>query len=66
MNELSVDNRSASHGITIQRGRGIRRPGNQPEMGCISKNLSVNLVNYGILRADQTCGVLGDRAKYLL
>jgi hypothetical protein len=35
-------------------------------MGYISKNVTVKLVNYGILRADQTCGVLGDRAKYLL
>jgi hypothetical protein len=35
-------------------------------MGCISKNLAVNLVNYGILRPDQTRGVLGDGAEYLL
>ena len=66
VNELSVDNSSASHRVTIQRGRRIRSSRNQPVMGCISKNVTIKLVNYGILRADQTCGVLGDGAEHLL
>jgi hypothetical protein len=35
-------------------------------MGCISKNVTIKLVNYGVLRADQTCGVLGNSAKDLV
>jgi hypothetical protein len=66
VNELSVDNSSASHRVTIQRGRRIRRPENQPVMGCISKDVTIKLMNYGILSADQTCGILSDGAKYVL
>src|SRR5262250_1775206 len=64
MDELLVDNSSASDRVTIQRGRRIRGSRNQPVMGCISKNAGIEPVNYGILRADQTCGVLGHSVKH--
>jgi hypothetical protein len=52
MDELPVDNSSASHRVAIQRGYYVRPPGNQPVMGCVSENVAIKLVNYGILRAD--------------
>src|SRR5262249_22325230 len=66
MNELSVDSGSASHTVTSQRGCRSWSPGNQPGMGRIAENVAIEPVNYGILRADQTCGVLGNSVKHWL
>jgi hypothetical protein len=66
VNELSVDHGPASDRVTIQRGVRVLSSGNHAVMGCIAENVAVKPVNYGILRADQTCGILSDRIKQRL